>query len=91
MRFKEVEKVILAPGVVIGSATPIKPITMNIRKIPFPKIRTVDSVGAAVTGNSKKMKEAKNNIAELKKETSGQAARSVRNRMRRSGAVSRKP
>ena len=60
------------PGVVIGSAPPIKPITMNIRKIPFPKIRTVDSVGAAVTGNSKKMKEAKNNIAELKKETSGQ-------------------
>ena len=45
---------------------------MNIQKIPFPKIRTVDSVGAAVTGNSKKMKEAKNNIAELKKETSGQ-------------------
>ena len=57
-------------GVVIGTAKPIKPITMNIRKIPFPKIRTIDNIGAILTGNSKKMKEAKNNISELKKGTS---------------------
>lgn len=57
-------------GVVIGTAKPIKPITMNIRKISFPKIRTIDNIGAILTGNSKKMKEAKNNISELKKGTS---------------------
>ena len=57
------------PGVTISSATPVKPITMNIKKIPFPKIRTIDEVGAAVTGNSAGLKEAKKNIDKLKNES----------------------
>lgn len=54
------------PGVVIDSAQPVKPVTMNIQKIPFPNIRKVDTLGAAVSGNSKSLAEAKKNIEELK-------------------------
>lgn len=58
------------PGVVIGSATPVKPITMNIRKIPFPQIRVIDKIGAAISGNSKMLKQAADNQNDLRKKSS---------------------
>lgn len=57
-------------GVVIGSATPVKPITMNIRKIPFPQIRVIDKIGAAISGNSKMLKQAADNQNDLRKKSS---------------------
>lgn len=57
------------PGVTISSASPVEPVTVNIRKIPFPKIRTIDTMGAAVSGNSKSLAEAKKNMEELKEES----------------------
>lgn len=59
------------PGVMVDSAEPVKLVTMNIRKIPFPKIRTVDKIGAAVSGNSKSLEEAEKNIEKLKEESFG--------------------
>lgn len=56
------------PGVTVGSATPVEPLTMDIKRIEIPKIRVIDTVGAAVTGQSKSLKEAKRNIDELKKQ-----------------------
>lgn len=56
-------------GVTVDSAKPVKPVTMNIREIPFPKIRIVDTAGAAVTGNSKSLVEAKENIGKLEEES----------------------
>lgn len=60
------------PGVTISSAQPVQPITMSIKKIPFPKIRMIDTAGAAVTGNSNKLNEAKSNIKELKENAQNQ-------------------
>lgn len=57
------------PTVLVGSATPVKPVTMNIRKIPFPKIRIIDTIGAALSGNSKKLEKAKDNIKKLKEDS----------------------
>lgn len=57
------------PGVTVSSAESVGPLTVNSKKIPFPEIRTVDSVGAALSGNSKSLKKAKNNIEELQKES----------------------
>lgn len=56
------------PGVTIDSAKPVSPVTMNIRKIPFPKIRAIDTVGAAATGQSESLAMAKKNIEELKEQ-----------------------
>ncbi|MGL5228877.1 MAG: PAAR domain-containing protein [Bacteroidales bacterium] len=47
------------PGVTVSPATPTPPVTMNIKRIPFPKVRTVNEVLAAVSGNLSKLKEAK--------------------------------
>lgn len=57
------------PTVLVGSASPVKPITMNIRKIPFPKIRVVDTIGALLTGNSNSLNKAKENIKNLKEDS----------------------
>lgn len=57
------------PTVLVGSATPVKPVTMNIRKIPFPKIRIIDIIGAALSGNSKNLEKAKDNIKKLKEDS----------------------
>ena len=59
-------------GVTISSATPVKPITMNIKKIPFPKVRLVDTVGAAVVGKSASLREARENVEQLAKESSSE-------------------
>lgn len=56
-------------GIMVSSATPVKPLTMNIKKIPFPKIRTIDTIGAATSGNSAKLEEAKQNMEKLKEES----------------------
>lgn len=56
-------------GVTIDSAKPVKPVTMNIRKIPFPKIRVIDKVGAAITGRTESLATAEKNIEELKRES----------------------
>lgn len=57
------------PGVTIGSATPIEPMTMHITRIPFPKIRVIDKIGAIVSGNSKRLKQATDNQNDLRKKT----------------------
>lgn len=57
-------------GVVIGTAKPIKPITMNIRKIPFPKIRTIDNLVAAISGNLKNLRKAASNQDALRIQSS---------------------
>lgn len=52
--------------VIIGSSTPTAPTKIKpIERIPFPKIRVRDKIGAALTGNSKTMKEAQENISNL--------------------------
>lgn len=55
-------------GVTVDSAKPVKPVTMNIREIPFPKIRTIDTICAVFISRSKSLAEAKENIRELKEE-----------------------
>lgn len=57
-------------GVVIDTAKPIKPITMNIRKIPFPKIRITDNIGATISGNLKNIKKAASNQNTLRMQSS---------------------
>lgn len=72
-------------GVTISSAQPVQPVTMNIKKIPFPKIRVLDTIGAAVTGNSGKLNEAKSNIKELKENAQNQEPRIYNLRWEREG------
>ena len=55
-------------NILIGTATPVKRTTMPVKKIPFPKIRVRDRIGAAVTGNSSDLEEAVANQDELKEE-----------------------
>ena len=52
-------------GVTVSAATPVTPVTMNIKKIPFPEIRVIDTVGAAVIGKSESLREARENIKQL--------------------------
>ncbi len=54
------------PTVVISSATSKPGTVMPLKKIPFPKIRIVDRVGAAINGKSKDLKEAEENQEKLK-------------------------
>ena len=55
------------PGVTVGNATPIEPMTMHIKRIPFPRIRVIDKIGAAISGNSKRLKQAADNQNDLRK------------------------
>lgn len=55
-------------GVVIGSSVPVAPLTMNIQKIQFPKIGVINIVGALLSGNLSRLKEAKSNIKKVKEE-----------------------
>lgn len=56
------------PGVTVDSATPVKPLTMHIKRIPFPEISMVDRIGAATTGHTDSLRQAEENIRELKKQ-----------------------
>lgn len=58
------------PNVIIGSATPLPPVTMAVSKIPFPKITLKDRVLASLSGNS--LAEAEKNQAKLKEEEKGE-------------------
>jgi len=55
-----------SPGVFISSNKPESTSTIPVRDIPFPNIRIVDNIGAAITGNSKAHQQAKENIESLK-------------------------
>jgi len=57
-----------APGATVGPTTPTPNTTMPVREIPFPEIRILDRVGAAVTGNSNNLNEAINNQEALRNE-----------------------
>lgn len=59
------------PGVTVGNATPIEPMTMHIKRIPFPRIRVIDKIGAAISGNSKRLKQAADNQNDLRKKHFG--------------------
>ena len=54
-------------GVTVSSATPIKPVTMNIKKIPFPKRNS--NLLAAISGNLKSLQKAKENQVQIKEDT----------------------
>jgi hypothetical protein len=56
------------PGVTIGPVVPTPNVTMPLREIPFPNINVLDTLGAAVTGQSKNLSKAKSNIEEIKEE-----------------------
>ncbi len=56
------------PNILVGTATPVKRAIMPVNKIPFPKIRVRDRIGAAITGNSAKLKEARENQEQLRNE-----------------------
>ncbi len=60
------------PNVIIGSATPAPSVTMPASKIPFPKITIPDRILAAVSNNSKQLKEAEANQELLKEEEQGE-------------------
>ncbi|GAO30410.1 hypothetical protein [Geofilum rubicundum] len=47
---------------------------MPIKRIPFPKIRIVDHVGAALKGKSSELKQAKQNQQQLKEEAAREEA-----------------
>ncbi len=56
-------------NVIIGSSTPDTPkATIAKERIPFPKITIKDRVLSSVSGNGKKLKEAKENQEKTKKE-----------------------
>ncbi len=54
------------PTVLIGTGAGAHTEIMPIQRIPFPEIRLRDRMGAAITGNSKKLKEAEENQNILK-------------------------
>lgn len=56
------------PNILVGSATPLANTYMPIKEIPFPKITLLDILGAAVTGESKNLKQAKENMEKAKNE-----------------------
>ena len=53
-------------NVVISTATPNSKVTMPLKEIPFPKINVLTIVGSAIIGRSKQLKEAKENIEQIK-------------------------
>ena len=55
------------PGVTIGSKVPTPAATMPIAQIPFPEIRLVDKLGAAMSGNSANLKQAQGNIEAIQR------------------------
>ena len=55
------------PGVTVGNATPIEPMTMHIKRIPFPRVRVIDKIGAAISGISKRLKQAADYQIDLRK------------------------
>lgn len=56
------------PGVTVGPAVPTPNATMPLKDIPFPKISTLDRVGAFVSGNASSLKKGEKAIQELKEE-----------------------
>lgn len=63
------------PNVIIGSGTTSKPTTiMPVKRIPFPKIRIADRVGAAIKGKSGELRQAKENQQQLKEEAASEEA-----------------
>lgn len=56
-------------NVVISTATPNSKVTMPLKEIPFPKINVLTIVGSAIIGRSKQLKEAKENIEQIKEES----------------------
>lgn len=55
------------PGVTIGPTVPTPNATMPLSQIPFPEIRLVDKLGAAITGNSASLAEAQGNIEAIQR------------------------
>ncbi len=60
------------PGATLGPAVPTPNTTMPLKEIPFPEIRFIDIIGAAVKGQSSSLKEAKENQEKIKQEAEEQ-------------------
>ena len=55
-------------GVIISSSTPVSTLTMNIKRILFPKLRVIDKVLASASGQSQSLTEAIVNQEKIKEE-----------------------
>jgi uncharacterized Zn-binding protein involved in type VI secretion len=54
-------------NILISTATPSSQATMPLSQIPFPEVRLVDKLGAAITGNSANLAEAQGNIEAIQR------------------------
>ncbi len=54
------------PTVMVSTATPGAKVTMPLKRIPFPKINTLQKFKASVVGKSEDLKVAEQNIKEVK-------------------------
>ena len=60
------------PNILISTSASSPVATMPIAQIPFPEIRLVDKLGAAMSGNSANLKQAQGNVEALRQEAEEQ-------------------